>query len=196
MKTSRPIVDAETNKLVAIFDNDRDPQAEAKTLQYIASGELPDENAAPGQADDEPAPEPDSDRPESGTADVQQRLDDLVERQRELLRETEALRDALERERGAGQPELGAASAVHASAGACRPKQQSVWPLRAAPSASKGQRGAGRRAEHAAAARSSWARATSDRMGRMPWRAQPRPRSIGVNAGPLPPARQDAGLPH
>jgi hypothetical protein len=98
------VVDAETNKLVAIFDNDRDPQAEAKTLQYIASGELPDENAAPGQADDEPASEPDSDRPASGTDDVQQRLDDLVERQRELLRETEALRDALERERRAGQP--------------------------------------------------------------------------------------------
>jgi hypothetical protein len=98
------VVDAETNKLVAIFDNDRDPQAEEKTLAYIASGQLPQENAAPGQAADEPAAEPGGDRPTGEAADVQRRLDDLVERQRELLRETEALRDALERERGAGGP--------------------------------------------------------------------------------------------
>ena len=42
------VVDAETNKLVAIFDNDRDPQAEAKTMTYIKTGEVPDEAAAPG----------------------------------------------------------------------------------------------------------------------------------------------------
>ncbi|MEY2441742.1 MAG: hypothetical protein QOJ46_1168, partial [bacterium] len=42
------IVDAETNKLVAIFDNDRDPQAEQKTLRYIETGEVPDEAVAPG----------------------------------------------------------------------------------------------------------------------------------------------------
>ena len=42
------VVDAETNKLVAIFDNDRDPQAEAKTLTYIRTGEVPDDAAAPG----------------------------------------------------------------------------------------------------------------------------------------------------
>ena len=36
------VVDAETNKLVAIFDNDRDPQAEAKTMTYIKTGEVPD----------------------------------------------------------------------------------------------------------------------------------------------------------
>ena len=44
------VVDAETNKLVAIFDNDRDPQAEEKTLRYIETGEVPDEAAAPGAA--------------------------------------------------------------------------------------------------------------------------------------------------
>ncbi|MDQ3723368.1 MAG: hypothetical protein M3376_09950, partial [Actinomycetota bacterium] len=37
------VVDAETNKLVAIFDNDRDPQAEAKTLRYIETGEVPND---------------------------------------------------------------------------------------------------------------------------------------------------------
>ena len=46
------IVDAETNKLVAIFDNDRDPQAEEKTLRYIETGEVPDEAVAPGAAAD------------------------------------------------------------------------------------------------------------------------------------------------
>ncbi|MEA2221698.1 MAG: hypothetical protein QOH83_74, partial [Solirubrobacteraceae bacterium] len=46
------VVDAETNKLVAIFDNDRDPQAEEKTLRYIRTGEVPDEAVAPGAPQD------------------------------------------------------------------------------------------------------------------------------------------------
>ena len=44
------IVDAETNKLVALFDNDRDSAAEEKTLRYIETGEVPDDAAAPGSA--------------------------------------------------------------------------------------------------------------------------------------------------
>ena len=54
------IVDAETNKLVAIFDNDRDPQAEEKTLRYIETGEVPDEAAAPGATHDRPAGDDDA----------------------------------------------------------------------------------------------------------------------------------------
>nr|MBA3748343.1 hypothetical protein [Solirubrobacterales bacterium] len=42
------IVDAGTNKLVAIFDNDRDPDAERKTLRYIETGDIPEDAAAPG----------------------------------------------------------------------------------------------------------------------------------------------------
>lgn len=102
------VVDAETNKLVAIFDNDRDPQAEAKTLAYIRTGEIPDEAAAPGAAgtagEDEEEP-PTTTTPgtattpggttttPSGGTSVQRRIDDLIRRQRELLRELEQLRD-------------------------------------------------------------------------------------------------------
>jgi hypothetical protein len=103
------VVDAETNKLVAIFDNDRDPQAEAKTLQYIETGEVPDEAAAPGATQD-PDPNtpatpgtttPNATPAPSGDArDVRRRLDDVIRRQRELLREVEALRKALGEQKG------------------------------------------------------------------------------------------------
>ena len=56
-RSPRPVVvDAETNKLVAIFDNDRDPQAEEKTLRYIATGEVPDDEAAASEPVEEEEP--------------------------------------------------------------------------------------------------------------------------------------------
>ena len=102
------IVDAETNKLVAIFDNDRDPLAEEKTLRYIQTGEVPDEALAPGvpstdSAATDPSPTPGTDgatgsRP--GT-DVERRIDDILRRQGELVKELERLRDAVrKRDRG------------------------------------------------------------------------------------------------
>jgi hypothetical protein len=105
------VVDAETNKLVAIFDNDRDPQAEEKTRRYIETGQVPDE-AAPAGEGGAPA---DGAEPAQGAApgttttpapgrardDVERRLDDVIRRQRELLREVERLRDAV-RQRGGG----------------------------------------------------------------------------------------------
>ncbi len=102
------VVDAESNKLVQVFDNDRDPEAERKTIRYLTTGELPDDGQAPG----DPAQEEPAEQPATGGAggggdaeggDVEQRLDRLLDRQRELLEETEALQDALRREReGAG----------------------------------------------------------------------------------------------
>ncbi len=104
------VVDAETNKLVAIFANDRDPQAEAKTLRYIQTGEIPDEAAAAGATapeaeDEEPAtaatpgttttPGATTTTTPSGGGSVGKRLDDVIRRQRELLREIERLRDAV-----------------------------------------------------------------------------------------------------
>jgi hypothetical protein len=109
------VVDAETNKLVAIFDNDRDPQAEAKTLRYVETGEVPDEAAAPGTGaggtDNAGAqggtttgggttPAPSTPAPSGSAGDVQRRLDDVIRRQRELLQEVEELREALGRQRG------------------------------------------------------------------------------------------------
>jgi hypothetical protein len=99
------VVDAETNKLVAIFDNDRDPQADEKARRYIATGEVPGEAAAPGadQPDEEERPARPDDRAEAPTErEVERRLDDIARRQRELLREVEDLREELRREREGG----------------------------------------------------------------------------------------------
>lgn len=110
------VVDAETNKLVAIFDNDRDKQAEAKTRRYIETGEVPEEAAAPGGSTaPEPAPaQPGAVGPGATTTtptptpttggardDVERRLDDVIRRQKGLLHDVERLRDAV-RQRGGG----------------------------------------------------------------------------------------------
>jgi hypothetical protein len=108
------VVDAETNKLVAIFDNDRDPQAEEKTLRYVQTGAVPDDAAAPGTEDDAAAAEDPADEragtttpggarddaPAGDPQDVERRLDDVIRRQRELLDEVEELRDALREREG------------------------------------------------------------------------------------------------
>jgi hypothetical protein len=109
------VVDAETNKLVAIFDNDRDPQAEEKTLRYVETGQVADDAAAPGTEDDAAAaedPADDGERPAGGAGDdppsgdqedVERRLDDVIRRQRELLEEVQELRDAVREREGAGR---------------------------------------------------------------------------------------------
>jgi hypothetical protein len=95
------IVDAARNKVVAIFDNDTDPTADQATLRYLATGAL-DRAALPG-ATDEQANAPTRDRqPSSKTtkkapSDVQKRLDRLIQQQRDTLRETEKLREEIER---------------------------------------------------------------------------------------------------
>lgn len=110
------VVDAENNKLVAIFDNDRDPQAEAETMRYIATGEIPGDSVAPGataaDGDQQDQQEPDTTTAPGTTTTpgttapgttttpgggVEDRLDDVIRRQRELLREIERLRDELRR---------------------------------------------------------------------------------------------------
>ena len=96
------IVDAETNKVTQIFDNDSDPQAERKTLEFLKTGVapgddevVPAEDPAGGGADEESTSrEPSAGRP----GGVSKRLDDLVRRQREILRETQALQRELQRE--------------------------------------------------------------------------------------------------
>jgi hypothetical protein len=104
------IVDAARNKVTAIFDNDTDPQAEAKTLRYLATGVAP--GAAATTTGSEPAPEdatpaaPSSTAPSSGArpsdAEVQRRLDAIIERQRELLRDAQRLRESLGASGGGG----------------------------------------------------------------------------------------------
>ncbi len=103
------VVDAETNKLVAIFDNDTDPQAEVKTRRYIETGEVPAGAVAPGapastQTSNEPAPTTTTPQGTSTTPsdDVGDRLDDVIRRQRELLDEVEKLRDAVRQSSGGG----------------------------------------------------------------------------------------------
>ncbi len=99
------VVDAETNKLVAIFDNDSDPRAEAKTIAYIQTGVVPADTAAPGATStDTPggtAPSTGGGPTGGGGAttttpgggSVGDRLDNVIRRQRELLQEIERLRE-------------------------------------------------------------------------------------------------------
>ena len=113
------VVDAATNKLVAIFNNDTDPQADIKTRRYIETGEVPGGAAVAGtspDAADTTTPQGTSTTPApaagtgagtgttttpAGGDDVERRLDDVIRRQRELLDEVQALRDAVRR-RGGG----------------------------------------------------------------------------------------------
>lgn len=93
------IVDAARNKLVTIFDNDSDPQAEAKTLEYLRTGVVPGADDAAGTPaapeDTTGATTPSTATPKGSDRDLQRRLDDVIRRQRELLKETEDLREAL-----------------------------------------------------------------------------------------------------
>jgi hypothetical protein len=98
------VVDAETNKLVAIFNNDTDPQADLKTRQYIETGQVPGEAAVTGTSattgtTTTPATAGTTTTPASGggtsttPGGVADRLDDVLRRQRELLDEVQKLRD-------------------------------------------------------------------------------------------------------
>ncbi|MGH2841081.1 MAG: hypothetical protein ACRDKY_09690 [Solirubrobacteraceae bacterium] len=105
------VVDAATSKLVAIFDNDRDAQAEDKTARYIETGDIPDDAAPAGGATQTPdtpstggtsttgGP---STTPSPGAGNVERRLDGVIRRQRELLEEIERLRDAVRRQQRSG----------------------------------------------------------------------------------------------
>jgi hypothetical protein len=98
------VVDAERNKVVAIFDNDTDSSADEETLRYLATGEL-DRAAVPQQESGEkggaeqPATRPrNTDQRRSKTpTDIQRRLERLIRQQRDTLRETEELQREIKR---------------------------------------------------------------------------------------------------
>jgi hypothetical protein len=87
------VIDAETNRQLARFDNDTDEQAEEKTLAFLR-GEDPAAGGAATPAENGAAPR----RGETREQAVRRRLDALVRRQREVLRETEALQRELQEE--------------------------------------------------------------------------------------------------
>jgi hypothetical protein len=98
------VIDAAQNKQVAIFNNDSDRRADDKIARYLATGELPDDAAvdeeAESRTDDADAGAPDAGSRDAGgepprPAEVRRQLDELIERQRESLRDAEALRRAL-----------------------------------------------------------------------------------------------------
>jgi hypothetical protein len=98
------IIDAEQNKQVAIFDNDTDPDAEEKTVEFLRTGTVPsDEPAtttaqADAQGDPTPTPTPTPRAGGRGSDTPAERLDELIDRQRQILEDTEALRRELERQ--------------------------------------------------------------------------------------------------
>jgi hypothetical protein len=99
------IVDAARNKVVAIFDNDTDPQADEKVIRYLATGQLPAGADPGGSGDDvaaaDPPPEPGGAPPAGADGrrlsqpEVRRRLDRLVENQRQILEESEELQRSL-----------------------------------------------------------------------------------------------------
>ena len=93
------VVDAARNKVVAIFDNDTDPSAEARTLQYLATGVVPPAGSADEEAKPAETPDPSSTAPSSGArpsdAEVRKRLDAIIDRQEELLKDAQELRESL-----------------------------------------------------------------------------------------------------
>lgn len=99
------VVDAETNKLVQRFNNDTDPNAEAATQRYLATGRLPDGSVSEGASGvPTPARGTTGATGRSGArggprSSVDEQLGRLLDRQRDLLKDTEALREALRRER-------------------------------------------------------------------------------------------------
>ena len=108
------IVDAETNKLVAIFNNDRDAQAEEKTLRYVETGEVPDDAEVSGStAPADPATTPGTSTTPGATTttpsgttttpsggDTAKQIDDILRRQRDLVQELERLREAVREQDG------------------------------------------------------------------------------------------------
>jgi hypothetical protein len=101
------VIDAATNRQVAIFDNDSDPSADAKIQRYLATGQIPAGDAAqepqPAEtpaAEDEPGTTPAEGDGQGGRESspdaVRRQLDELIERQRDVLRDAEELRRALE----------------------------------------------------------------------------------------------------
>jgi hypothetical protein len=101
------VIDAARNQQVAIFDNDSDPRADEKIARYLQTGEVPADDAAQEGAEqpadtteetEQPTPAGDGDggRGPATPAEVRRQLDELIERQREVLRDAEELRRALE----------------------------------------------------------------------------------------------------
>lgn len=96
-------IDAARNKAVAIFDNDNDPQADEKIAEFVRSGDAAGAAADPSDAtaaDDSGATGDTAgakvDRPARGNDESpHKRLDRLIDRQRELLKEFEQLRNDL-----------------------------------------------------------------------------------------------------
>lgn len=97
------IVDAASNKVIKIFNNDTDPSADRKVLLYLATGQLsggPTSIAPPagkrpatnGRNGRPAVPAPAAPPPNSTLA---KRLDQLIARQEEILRQAKALRKSL-----------------------------------------------------------------------------------------------------
>ncbi len=96
--------------MVGIFYTDLDRLAVLKTRRYIETGLFAEGAVTPGATDgerDTDAAPPEGDGAGGGTpapsgdpAEVRRRLDDVIRRQRELLREVERLREAVGAEGG------------------------------------------------------------------------------------------------
>jgi len=87
------IVDAASNKVVKVFNSDLDPNADRATLAFLATGR--DASAGAGKAGPGGASSPAARASSGSVASPESRLDRLIERQRQVLRDAESLREAL-----------------------------------------------------------------------------------------------------
>lgn len=100
-------IDAQSNRVAAIFDNDSDDQIDRKIADFIAGGAAKGDldliDSGTGDANrGATAPTGDSTGGATGPAaaddrDARERVDDLLKRQREMIEELELLRDELNR---------------------------------------------------------------------------------------------------
>lgn len=100
-------IDAASNRVVKIFDNDTDDQADAKIVSFLTDGDVSgsdtaqsggDESGGDGSGSDKTAGGATSATGATGAADeaaVREKLNELIERQEELLDQTRDLRDQL-----------------------------------------------------------------------------------------------------
>ena len=95
------IIDAARNKQVAIFDNDSDRRTDEKIARYLTTGEVPPAGRGAGRSRSAfgrrgAGADSDGGGGAAEPAEVRGQLDRLIERQREVLRNAEELRRALE----------------------------------------------------------------------------------------------------
>lgn len=90
-------IDAATNRVAAIFNNDSDDQVDQKIAEFIRSGSAPGSDGESGASSDtgQTGATGPTDSKSNSARDTRKQIDEILRRQRELIDELEGLRDQL-----------------------------------------------------------------------------------------------------